>query len=193
MKALLFVALITGPLPAWAATWSFRVLLDGKEIGTHRFTLIERGAERELVSEASFRVTFVGFSAYRYRHQATERWREGCLRSLASTTEDNGEPYKVDWRAQGECVLSFAYWNPKILGEKQLLNAQTGELEPVTVTALGEDAIDTGNGKLSAQRYRIAGRKLAIDLWYADGRDWVALETTAGGNRRLRYRLEPQQ
>jgi hypothetical protein len=192
MKALVFIALFAGALPASANTWNFRVLLDDREIGTHRFTLIERGAERELVSEASFRVTVLGFSAYRYRHAATERWREGCLRSLVSTTDANGEPYEVDWRSQGECVLSFAYWNPKILGEKQLLNAQTGELEPVQVAALGEDRIETANGTVSAQRYRIAGRKLAIDLWYAEGKDWVALETTAGGNRRLRYRLEPQ-
>ena len=192
MKALLLAALVGAALPAWGSTWSFRVLLDEKEIGTHRFTLIDRGAERELVSEASFRVTFLGLSAYRYRHEATERWREGCLRSLVSTTDANGKPYKVDWRSQGECVLSFAYWNPKILGERQLLNAQTGELEPVSVTPLGEDWIDSGNGKVSAQRYRIAGRNLAIDLWYAGGKDWVALETTTGGNRRLRYRLEPQ-
>lgn len=192
MKALLLVALLAGALPAWAKTWSFRVLLDEKDIGTHRFTLRERGAERELVSEASFRVTFLGFSAYRYRHEATERWREGCLRSLVSRTDDNGERYAVEWRAQDACVLSFAYWNPMILGEKRLLNAQTGEIEPVTVAPLGEDWVETGHGKVSAQRYRIAGRKLAIDLWYAEGREWIALETTASGNRRLRYRLEPQ-
>jgi hypothetical protein len=74
-------------------------------------------------------------------------------------------------------VLSFAYWNPRILGEKRLLNAQTGELEPVSVSRLGEE------------RYRIAGRTLVIDLRYAGG-EWVALETTARGGRRLRYQLE---
>jgi hypothetical protein len=180
MRALLLAVLLAGALPAHARTWSFRVLLDDREIGTHRFTLTESGAERELVSEASFRVTFLGFPAYRYRHQATERWRDGCLASLASATDDNGERTTVDWRAQGECVLSFAYWNPRILGEKRLLNAQTGELEPVSVARLGEG------------RYRIAGRALAIDLWYAAG-EWVALETTARGGRRLRYRLEQPQ
>jgi hypothetical protein len=179
MRALLLAVLLAGALPAHARTWSFRVLLDDQEIGTHRFTLTERGAERELVSEARFRVTFLGFPAYRYRHQATERWRDGCLRSLASATDDNGERSTVDWRAQDECVLSFAYWNPRILGEKRLLNAQTGELEPVSVSRLGEE------------RYRIAGRTLAIDLWYAGG-EWVALETTARGGRRLRYQLEPR-
>jgi hypothetical protein len=193
MKALLFLALLAGAAPASAKSWSFRVLLDDKDIGTHRFTLNERGAERELVSQASFRVTFLGFSAYRYRHEAIERWRDGCLRSLVSRTDDNGKPYSVDWRAQGECAMSFAYWNPGILGAKALLNAQTGALEPVSVAALGEERIDTTDGELRAQRYRLAGRKLAIDLWYAAGREWIALETTAGGNRRLRYRLEPDQ
>jgi hypothetical protein len=192
MKTPLFLALILGAAPACAKSWSFRVLLDEREIGTHRFTLIERGAERELVSEASFRVTILGFLAYRYRHQATERWREGCLHSLVSSTDDNGAPYTVDWRAQGECVLTFAYWNPKILGARELLNAQTGELERVSVAALGTEWIETDNGRMSAQRYRINGRKLAIDLWYREGQEWIALETTAGGNRRLRYRLEPQ-
>jgi hypothetical protein len=192
MRALLFAALLAGAAPAWPKTWSFRVLLDEREIGTHRFTLTERGAERELVSEASFRVSVLGFPAYRYRHQATERWREGCLRSLVSSTDDNGAPYKVDWRGQGECVLSFAYWNPKILGARELLNAQTGELEPVDVALLGEERIQVSGTAVPAQRYRITGRKLAIDLWYGEGEEWLALETIAGGKRRLRYRLEPQ-
>lgn len=191
MKALLFLALVLGAAPAWAKTWSFRVLLDEREIGTHRFTLTERGADRELVSEASFRVTILGFSAYRYRHLATERWREGCLHSLVSSTDDNGAPSRVDWRAEGACVLSFAYWNPRILGARELLNAQTGELEPVDVAPLGAEWLQTEKGTVSAQRYRITGRKLAIDLWYAEGQEWIALETTAGGNRRLRYQREP--
>jgi hypothetical protein len=171
----------------------FAVYLDDKRIGEHRFTLVERGVERELVSEARFRVSVLGIPAYRYTHQATERWRGDCLQSLASRTDDDGTPYAVDWRSSSGCTMSFAYWNPRILGERALLNAQTGELEPVTVAPLGVDSIETGNGKVSAQRYRIAGRSLAIDLWYAEGKDWVALETTAGDNRRLRYRLEPQQ
>lgn len=192
MKTPLFLALILGAAPACAKSWSFRVLLDEREIGTHRFTLIERGTERELVSEASFRVTILGFPAYRYRHEATERWREGCLHSLVSSTDDNGAPHRVDWRAQGGCVLSFAYWNPKILGARELLNAQTGKLEPVKVAAMGEELIQLGATAVAAQRYRINGQKLAIDLWYAEGQEWIALETTAGGNRRLRYQLEPQ-
>jgi hypothetical protein len=192
MRWLLLAALVSGAAPAWGKTWSFRVLLDDREIGTHRFTLTERGTERELVSEASFRVRFLGFNAYRYRHKATERWREGCLNSLVSRTDDNGKSHAVEWRTPGECVMSFAYWNPAVLGARQLLNAQTGEIEPVKVSALGEERIDVRGLTVPAQRYRINGRKLAIDLWYGEDQEWIALETTVGGKRRLRYRLEQQ-
>jgi Family of unknown function (DUF6134) len=153
---------------------SFAVLLDGREIGTHTFALKEDGV---LVSKADFQVRVLGIPFYRYRHEATERWRGECLESLVARTDDNGEKSAVDWRAPGAgCELSFAYWNPRILKQKRLLNAQTGELEPVSVMPLGQG------------RYRISGRKLDVDLAYEQGK-WVALETTVGG-RRLRYRLE---
>lgn len=151
----------------------FTVLLDGREIGTHRFAF----DDGVLLSEARFDVRLLGLPVYRYRHRATERWRGECLESLVARTDDNGERSEVDWRARGGCTKSFAYWNPSILGENTLLNAQTGELEPVQVTALG------------GGRYRIDGRKLGIELAY-DGPSWVGLETTARGGRRLQYRLE---
>ena len=78
--------------PADPATrqWAFRVLLDGAPIGTHRFTVASRGDEREVASEARFDVKVLFVNAYRYRHQATERWRGGCLASLAARTEAGG-------------------------------------------------------------------------------------------------------
>jgi hypothetical protein len=155
----------------------FAVYLDEQRIGEHRFTLAERGAERELVSEASFRVSVLGIPAYRYAHHATERWRGDCLASLVSRTNDGGERHAVDWRADGGCTLSFAYWNPRILGERALLNAQTGEMEPVHVEPLGEG------------RWRLAGPKVVLELQY-DGERWIGLEAATQSGRRLRYRLE---
>jgi hypothetical protein len=170
--------------------WDFRVFLDDREIGRHRFTLRADGAERELRSEARFEVKVLGFTAYRYAHEATERWAGDCLRSLASRTEDNGEKLAVDWRAEGgDCRMSFAYWNPRILeAVGALLNAQTGAFVPVAVQAQGEETIEVRGKPAPSRRYRLSGPDLSIDLWFA-GRDWVALESAAKGGRRLRYRL----
>jgi Family of unknown function (DUF6134) len=191
MNRLLPFLLLFAATPALAEplAWNFRVFLDEREIGHHHFTLRTDGGTRELRSEARFQVRVLGLTVYRYAHDAMERWRGECLQALDSTTDDNGDREKVDWRGEpGGCNLSFAYWNPKILQGGRLLNAQTGRFEPVTVSPQGEETIEVRGRPTVAQRYRLAGANLAIDLWYA-GRQWVALESAAKGGRRLRYRL----
>ncbi len=198
------LAALAGGAAAEVRTWDFRVTLDDREIGRHRFTLAAReSGERELRSEARFDVRVLFVDAYRYRHEAAERWQGECLRGLESRTDTNGTLESV--RAQTEagrlvveagarreahegCVMSFAYWNPRVLGATRLLNSQTGELLPVRVTRIGEEPIEAGGRTVTAQRHRIEGPKLSIDLWYA-GDQWLALESPAAGGRRLRYRL----
>jgi len=194
MRRVLLTILLCAAVPAFAEAraWDFRVFLEEREIGRHSFTLRERGSERELRSEARFDVRVLRIPAYRYRHDALERWRGDCLVSLSATTDDNGEPGAVDWRGQaGACDMSFAYWNPRMLQARRLLNAQTGEVVPVTVTAQGEETLEVRGRPVLAQRHRLlslAGPKLVIDLWYAGG-EWVALQSTTEGGRVLRYRL----
>ena len=53
-------------------TWEFRVLLDGREIGAHRFALSEVDGVQELSSEARFDVRFLFINAWRYRHMARQ-------------------------------------------------------------------------------------------------------------------------
>jgi hypothetical protein len=184
-----FLLLAATPAIAEPLAWNFRVFLDEREIGHHHFALRTDGGARELRSEARFQVRVLGLTVYRYVHDAMERWRDDCLQALDSTTDDNGDREKVDWRGEpGGCALSFAYWNPKILQGGRLLNAQTGRFEPVTVTSQGEETIEVRGRPTQSQRYRLAGTNLAIDLWYA-GTQWVALESAAKGGRRLRYQL----
>jgi hypothetical protein len=206
MRALLAAAVLLIQLPAAHAevrSWNFRVLLDDREIGQHTFTVRELGEERELRSAASFDVRVLFLSAYRYEHEAIERWKGNCLRSLVSRTETNGEREEVSATAHAGrliverpdrrdehpgCVMSFAYWDPRILAASRLLNSQTGELLPVTVAAQGEEIVTVRGRQVSAERHRITGPELSIDLWFA-GEQWVALEASAKGGRRLRYEL----
>ncbi len=193
--ALILFALQSGPVAAQAArVWDFRVTLDESSIGSHRFTLGKQGEEAELVSEARFDVKLLFFTAYRYAHRAAERWRGNCLLGLDSRTDDNGKQLAVSvGRASLDgCVMSYAYWNPLILRQPRLLNAQTGEIEPISVAAMGDDTMQVRGAAVAAKRYRISGPKNPIDLWYSPGGEWLALESTLEGGRRLRYRLEPE-
>jgi len=207
MRALLVAAAFAAALPAAEATerqWNFRVLLDDREIGWHRYVVREQGDAVEVASEARLDVRVLFVDVYAYRHEAHERWQGDCLASLASRTETNGELERVAASSRGGdlvvdgpggldrldgCVMSFAYWNPRILGETRLLNPQTGEVLPVTVTPHGDELVTAGGQRLAATRHRLAGPGLEIDLWYAGG-SWIALEAPAAGGRRLRYELQ---
>ena len=205
MRTLLAIALTLCALASRAESreWSFRVWLDDREIGRHDFTLRAGATAREVRSQARFDVRVLFVDVYRYRHDALERWAGDCLVCLASTTETNGAGRSVNAlnrdgrmmveRAQGReehegCVMSFAYWNPKILQARRLLDSQTGELLPVTVLPRGEETLTVRGQALRARRHRIEAPQLQIDLWYAGDR-WVALEAPAAGGRRLRYEL----
>ena len=39
------------------------------------------------------------------------------------------------------CVMSFAYWDPRILQADRLLNSQTGEFTAVQITPRGREAV----------------------------------------------------
>jgi hypothetical protein len=201
--ALLLAMAVAAPSAGAGGAWDFRVLLDGREIGRHRYTLLERGDGFELRSEARFDVRLFFVSAYRYEHEAVERWQGGCLRALESRTRTNGERVSVTAAnaegvlsvhgpagrdAHAGCVMSFAYWDPRILAARQLLNSQTGELVCVRVTAEGQETLAVRGERVAVTRHRISGTGLQIDLWYA-GERWVALEALTDGGRRLRYEL----
>lgn len=206
MRPLLALVLMFTALPAAPAVpndWNFRVLLDGREVGRHQFTLEGTGPERQLRSEAQFEARVLFVYPYSYFHEAVERWQGDCLQSLESRTETNGKRQAVSaatrdgrlavMRPKGRdehdgCVMSFAYWNPEILKARQLLNGQTGELVPVTITEQGVEKITVRGQQLAATRHRISAQHVQIDLWYAD-RQWIALEAQALGGRILRYEL----
>ena len=137
-------------------TLMFDVYLDGRKIGYHRFEIEDAGGGRSVYSEASFDVKLLFITAFRYRHNTTERWQRGCLEKIEARTDANGKRLNVvgsktregfvvetgDREASlPECVMTFAYWNPGFLEESRLLNPQTGEYVEVDVEELGTEFI----------------------------------------------------
>lgn len=199
MSGRLATGLLALALPFVASAqqvWSFEASLDGKPIGQHVFTLEgQDGAARSLRSEARFDVKLLGITVYRYRHQAQERWQGDCLKSLTADTDDNGDKLAVrlepgDPLLAG-CAMSFAYWNRAILRQRELLNAQTGKLEPVRIAALDEGRVEVRGRGVAARRWRVSGPEQPIDLWYAvaDG-EWLGLDAQVRGGKKLSYRLK---
>ncbi len=201
------VAITAALLPGLAAAadrWEFEVLLNDMEIGLHTFDIIRTEDGRRMETQASFDVRFLFVTAFRYRHQNTEIWRDGCLASIDAVTDNNGEQLAVNGGATEEsfdlagpqgseslsgCVQTFAYWNPEILNADRLLNSQTGEYEAIDVVYAGPDTVDVGGTTIDADRYTMTAKGGDISLWYSsDDQRWLALEAPAQGGRTIRYR-----
>ena len=205
------VALIAGA--AWldaaavetdlGASWQFDVSLDGKPIGSHSFDVRRQGAETIMTTEASFDVKFLFVTAFRYRHQNTEVWRDDCLLSIDASTVSNGKEQVVRGTVEEDsfklqstespntlpsCIQTFAYWNPSMLASTRLLNSQTGVYEDVSVTLEGRDEVSVAGSPVDALRYRLSAQTGDITLWYsADDNTWLGLEAPAKGGRKLLY------
>lgn len=184
-------------------TFRFEVLLDDKLIGEHRFDIDVSGDQQRVTSQAEFEVDFLFITAYRYRHQSNELFRNGCLERLSSTTNDNGTRYKIDGSAvsngfrvdRGEnveqfdgCVKTFAYWDSAILQQPKLLNPQTGELESVSVQRHGAEQVAVNGSEVEATRFELVTDELTINLWYNDELGWVRLASDTGKGAQLIYR-----
>jgi len=204
LALLLVAALPTAAHAAAGDPLDFEVTLDGKPIGTHRFSFGGTAQARTVRSEAAFAVKLLGLTVYRYRHQASERWRGDCLVGLDAETDDDGKTGPVSAQASGNalavtgpsgsaslpgCVMSFAYWHPAMRLQTQLLNAQTGRHEVVRIHQLDSGTLTVRGQPQNAERWRIEGPEHPVDVWYTPGGDWVGLDSTVGGGRQLRYRL----
>lgn len=206
------VALMVGTAPlAWANTESanlrFKVFLDQDPIGEHSFDIRALGEDAQVSSRASFDINFWIFTAYRYRHESRETWRDGCLQTIDATTDDNGKDYRVRGEESGEalalsangesrrlpgCIMTFAYWDRDFLEQESLLNPQTGELVPVRVQPQGTDSIRFGSEEVAAARYKLSTDELDLILWYSDEHGWIGLESDTGKGKTLRYqRMAP--
>ena len=198
------VALEADATPA-VRQWRFDVTADGLPIGTHEYALHENDGTRSVQSEMHFSVRLLVIDAYRYEHHATETWQDDCLSRLDTHTEEKGRVTTVTGHVEANrfevegvagredlpsCVMTFAYWNPRVLEQSHLLNPQTGQWTPVTTQLLGTEVIDVRGQPRKAAHYLISTEKNRIELWYAvNGGEWLAMRTTTSDGHHLAYRL----
>ncbi len=191
---------------AHAATerFEFLVTLDGKKLGQHNFTIdsVAPGQER-VVSTAQYRYRVLFVDLYRYQHQATEQWTNGCLVGLESTTTEDGATTEVSSTLNGAalsvktkgpdattqtvtepCPGSYAYWSLDRLRRSKLINSQTGRVQSVALEPLGQDSW----AAVPALKYRLITEDAEILLWYANADSrWIGLQSEIEG-RTLAYR-----
>ena len=195
----LFLLLTMPVRAAHAQTWEFEARLDGTLIGSHRFVVSGPPSAREVQSSARFDVKVLGITIYRYRLDARERWQADCLSELHSRTDVDGELVQVDLDRDGalagseRCMMSFAYWHPRLREQGRLLNPQTGLVEDARFERLSDAPLRVHGRDVGAARWRLfastskATQELILWLRSTDGA-WIGLDARVKG-RLLTYRL----
>jgi hypothetical protein len=187
------------PMIAEAQSWNFDVSMDGKPIGTHQFVLSEKENNQQILkSDAKFNIKILSISFFKYHHQANETWENNCLKKLEAKTQENSKTtvvkgqlekaaFKISAPASAEidaeCVMTFAYWNPKILQQKKLLNPQTGDYLSANISSLGQESILVKGQNVKANHYKIDTAKFKIDIWYGQDDEWLALQSLTEDGR----------
>jgi Family of unknown function (DUF6134) len=205
-KIILTICLMVVAPLLHAKEWAFNVYLDKSKIGTHSFTF----NDNTLVSRAKFNVKVLFIEAYKYDHTSKEQWQNDCLTNIdVNTTEDKITTNVKGKKAESgfeisdgktsqtlaECVMTFAYWNPKILDQSKLLNPQNAEYLDTTFTKLGAAKIDVKGKPTETTHYKLSGalkgvKKLNIELWYNQANEWVALKSVTPEGYNIIYKLK---
>lgn len=213
---LMAVSVGAAPAPQPDGTRLMQVYLDEREVGKHRFAFEQNASELKVSSEADFRVRVAFVTLFSYEHEATEVWRDGCLNSLESETDENGTDFAVSGRrsqdalrlttlagsrtVEHECPWSFAYWTPELRDRELLVNPQDGKAFQVSFEQRGEETLRIGRRDRTVTAWELSGvpvqngdngetdEPVRLVLFYDDQDRWVGLDSPLDNGRTLRYR-----
>lgn len=177
------------PFKLYGPKIEFSVLRDGQAVGRHtvEFTPAPAGVRASAIFDLDIRLLFIPVYSYRYR--STAIWRDGILRQLAATTDDDGSQTEVRLREDaGQFIVTGPngertsamnlfptnHWNAGVIGADRVLNTITGEINLVRIVDKGMEEITAEGRNISARRYAYTG-ELETELWYDGVGRWVKM------------------
>ena len=184
--ALAAASLLAGA-QAQAETLNYTVTRDGSTIGTHSVDISDDRSQVSVETDIAVKVLFV--TAYKFKHTSEEKWQNGQLVAISSTTDDDGTPKELNATLNGGTLkvnsvvkgqdrmqnvaagtLPASLWNPDTVNQSALLNTLDGQVMNIEVENMGAETIETGSGSVQANHYAISG-ELTRELWFdAQGR-----------------------
>jgi hypothetical protein len=180
---------------------TFAVRVDNKPVGAHQMIIQSQDDGTVTVnSQADVTVKFA-LITYKYAFRGAEIWKEGKIRQITTSTNDNGKKHSVsavgtkeglsvsadgrDFQVKGD-AWATTYW--KLPPENQrgpavtLFDADTGKLINAKLEKIGVEKITVMGKPVDCAHYKLSGG-VQVDLWY-DGADrMVRQESLEQGHR----------
>ena len=195
-RALLSLPGLLLPAGAFAAPGParFRVLRDGKEIGTHQVRLSGNAQRLTVQSDITLQVKLAGFTVFRLRHEIAEEWANDRLQRLTSRHDRNGTVTEARVAVQGGALVAqgpegtqrlpanaapLTWWNGG--------NFSRPLIRPLTCTLIPGAAARSAAPSGGVQ-FTLNGAVEAVARYDAAGR-WVALATKGEDGSAVVYEL----
>ena len=187
-------------------TWLFDVRIDGKDVGFHEFVTTQGPSGFDITARAKFRYRLLGVTLFSYDHEVREQYdADMCLVTIESETKTNnkvqrltgmltddgyamratvGPDANTEMLVDQACLMTFAYWSPKLLTRQQLLNGQTGQIIDVAI-----GPVTTSDANQNPNQYFLKGDKMDITLGFGQDGQWRSLNSNLPNGRELTYHL----
>ena len=174
---------------------SFDILRNGAVIGRHTMRFAEDGARLTVDIEIRIKVRFAAIPVFRYEHNSREIWQGGRLVALDTSTNDDGTPFRVKARADGDHlvvdgsvghlivpgdIMPTSYWDRRMVAQSEALDSQRGRVVHLVITPGAPDTIEVDGALAATERYGVSG-DLDMTLWYLPGGEWAKLVFEAKG------------
>lgn len=202
----LALALLIAAPTAGAATapgrLEFAVTRNGEPFGTHTIVVTEANGELSVRNAVALRARVGPLTVFRFEHECTERWRAGALQAMQCETLEDGRRTEMTASRTGAGIrvmgssgattfpadaLPATWWTTSVLNRNRLIDAETGEAMPITVSRRGTETLTIGGQSVRTTRYLVQGT-IAMDIWYDEQGRWVRTAFTAR-NQRIEYQL----
>jgi hypothetical protein len=181
----------------------YRIRVEDREAGryTQKITTYGEGTI-DIESKADVKVK-VAILTFQYAYRGHERWKEGKLQYLASSSNDDGKTHTLMVTAEGGQLKvkeggkerpmngdawSTSYWTlPPADRRTQplvLVDADSGEEHRVQMQVVGKQTLQVGTQAVACTHYRVTGT-IQADLWFDDRDRLVKRESLRKGRKAI--------
>ncbi|MCR5874882.1 DUF6134 family protein [Phenylobacterium sp. J426] len=181
---------LAAPWPATAAERiSFKVFRNGAPIGEHQMTFSGDPANGGADAQVDLLVKVAGVTIFRYRHEASERWRGGRFASLRTSTLANGQQRRLLAEAAQGHVKVESHKGPasRPAGSAPLTHWNTAAFSGPMFHPEHGKLLKVQASRLAAGHWAIRGETQIDNFYDAAGR-WLSLTGRGADGSKIEYR-----
>jgi hypothetical protein len=205
-RVISFFSMVLLCCSVYAEQINFKVQLNDKDIGFHEFNV-----QNDTISnKAQFDVKLWFIPAYKYRHTATEVYKDNCLIQLESETQDGADFFELSSLADSAffkikvndkdynhpaCSQTFRYWDIQFTEQNLAINPQDGEIFKLSFSKDVDEEVKTKTNTFLANKFTLHAindqdEKFHIELWYEqNSKKWIKLKSHLKDDNVITYIL----